>query len=127
MEEFYNIAFGVLGRGMATGIILVALLVVVLFKIQARDIKKYPPNEKPTRIAFAVAVYVFSLSYTFYSAGKRPMIIARDACPVAERVLTTGTGAGGLLVSDRFAIVQVCGVEFFEKHSGMTIEEAQRD
>lgn len=125
MNDFYSAVNGVLFHGMLMGVVSVALLMAVLFRIQMRDSAKYDPKGKPTRIAYAVSVYFFAISYTVYGIGKRDLVIARESCPVAQRLLVSGE-AGSLQKGELSDIVLVCGVDFFEKHSGMKWSEVSQ-
>ncbi|WP_315922154.1 hypothetical protein [Mesorhizobium sp. SP-1A] len=119
MNEFYDAILSVISKGMLTGVVTIFLLIAVLAYIQYRDIKRYPAGDRGSRIAMAVSVYFYALAFTFYSGGKRDLVIAAEACPIAQRVLTEGVGVAGLEFNHRQAIVDTCGVKFFERYSGI--------
>lgn len=117
MNEFYYVIIRVMTRGMLTGVITTLLLVCVIGLIQVRDIKLFRPGDRPNRVASVVAVHFYLLAFVFYASEKRDYVIADSACPVAETILSDG-GVSQLEVIHQQAIVNICGVKFFENYSG---------
>jgi hypothetical protein len=82
-----------------------------------RDIKEYQPGAKPTRVASVVAINFYLLAFVFYATGKRDLMFIDKACPVAETILNDGVAS--LEKIHQQAIVNICGVKFFEMHTGI--------
>lgn len=116
MNAFYGVIISIMTRGMLTCVITTMLLVCILTLIQLSDVKKYQPGSKATRFASVVAVYFYMFAFIFASIGKRDVVFIDEACPIAKEILIDGVSSLELIHQQ--AIVSICGVEFFEMHSG---------
>lgn len=116
MNVFYDVIVSIMIRGMLVCVITTMILVCVLALIQFHDVKKYHPRSKPTKIASIVAVYFYMFAFLISAIGKLDNVIIDEACPVAKDILIDG--ASSLELIQKKTIVNICGVKFFEMHSG---------